>query len=383
MRIVADENIPLVDAFFADLGEIVRVSGRALSAGQLQSADLLLVRSVTEVNAELLADSPLRFVASATIGTDHVDLPYLQQRQIGFASAPGCNADSVADYVLSALFNLAAMTGADLADRTIGIVGVGNVGSRVQRRLQQLGLRVLLNDPPRAEREGQRGSPFCSLPQLLEECDTFCLHTPWTRHGRHPSHHLFDQAVLARLAEGSWLINAGRGAAVDNRALLALLQQRQDVKVVLDVWEPEPAINPQLAQRVTLATPHIAGYSLEGRMRGTEMIYQAVCRHLGVPARQQLQHLLPSPPLTVVEVEAKAAAADLPRRLINLVYDLRDDHLPLQRLMTLDATARAQGFDQLRKHYPERRQFNSLRVKGLDPGGLMTRRLAAIGFSLE
>ncbi|WP_421864898.1 4-phosphoerythronate dehydrogenase PdxB [Motiliproteus sp.] len=387
IRIVADENIPLVEAFFGHLGPIQRAPGRQMQAEQLAQADLLLVRSVTNVDQQLLAGSSVRYVASATIGTDHIDRDWLQQQGIGFDNAPGCNAESVVDYVLSALVNLAAQEGCELTHKRVGIVGVGNVGSRLQRRLESLGIECLLCDPPRAEREvsGDEGEEqgFVSLPTLLERCSVFCLHTPLTREGDHPSYHLFDDQVLAALPEGAWLINAGRGAVIDNRALLDYLPHRQDLKVVLDVWEPEPAINPELAAMVEFGTPHIAGYSLEGRTRGTEMIYQGACRFLGIEPRCQLESLLPSPALGRLELDSTAQdEKDLVSRLVRLVYDLRRDHHALQQVLGGAPDQRAPGFDLLRRHYPMRREFSSLKIGGVMPQSGLAQQLQSFGFTL-
>ncbi|MFT6916136.1 MAG: erythronate-4-phosphate dehydrogenase [Motiliproteus sp.] len=388
MHIVADENIPLAEAFFSHLGTVERLPGRSLTQQHLQRADLLLVRSVTAVNAELLADTPVKFVASATIGTDHVDLPLLKQRGIGFSNAPGCNADSVVDYVLSAFTHLAEQQGCALAERRVGIVGVGNVGRRLQQRLQRLGIECLLCDPPRAEQEpaSTLGSAdrFVDLSVLLGRCDVFCLHTPLTREGRHPSYHLFDAELLHALPQGSWLINAGRGAVIDNRALADCLQQRKDLQVVLDVWEPEPAIDTDLAQQVTLATPHIAGYSLEGKSRGTEMIYQSACRFLGLTPQRTLAQLLPRPGIRQLDLNAEAALeVDLLPRLVRLVYDLRRDHEALIQRVRCQPPHIASEFDRLRRYYPERREFSSLNITGIASDSPLAAQLSAYGFTLD
>lgn len=360
MLIVADENIPLLEPFFADFGELRRVHGRHLQAADVKEADVLLVRSITPVNEALLAGSRVRFVASATIGTDHVDLPYLHQQGICFANAPGCNADSVADYVISALYNLCSIHQQSLRDKTLGIVGVGNVGSRVQQRLQQLGVNILCCDPPREEIEGPLEG-FTDLDTLVANADVICLHTPLTKTGSHPSYHLFDQKRLATLASGHWLINAGRGGVIDNQGLKQVLQRDGlQLEVVLDVWENEPTIDPDLFKLVRWGTPHIAGYSLEGRCRGTEMIYQAFCRYLGMAASTTLDALLPSPAIRRVVVDN--VDQHLPTRLVNLVYDLRDDHYRLQQTLAQSEKQRGLAFDRLRRKYPPRRQLATLEV---------------------
>lgn len=361
MLIVADENIPLLDEFFGSLGSIKKVHGRHLSGTDLEDAEVLLVRSISQVNQALLAGSKVRFVASATIGTDHVDQVYLKQRDIGFANAPGCNADSVGDYVLSALYNLCALEGCRLTDKTIGIIGVGNVGRRLQQRLEALGCSLLCNDPPRQQAEVDLPG-FVSRDELLDRCDVFCAHTPLVREGAYPSFHLLDAAALNRMKTGSWLINAGRGGVIDNRALLHHLQQQgsQSLRVVLDVWENEPSINAELARAVLWGTPHIAGYSLEGRMRGTEMIYQALCEYLDMEPQVTLDELLPVPAINSVSVNELDSKIAL--QMINLVYDLRGDHYNLQQTLNAPSVDRALSFDLLRRHYPPRRQFTSLAI---------------------
>ncbi|HBX54890.1 MAG TPA: 4-phosphoerythronate dehydrogenase, partial [Pseudomonas sp.] len=236
MRIVADENIPLLDEFFAGFGEICRLPGRAIDRAALSDAELLLVRSVTQVDRGLLDGSQVRFVGTCTIGTDHLDLDYLQHAGIGWASAPGCNARGVVDYVLGSLLLLAEEQGAALPARTYGVVGAGQVGGRLVEVLRGLGWSVRVCDPLRQAAEG---GDFVSLEEVIAECDVISLHTPLERDGAHPSHHLFDAARLARLKPGAWLINASRGAVVDNAALREVLMRRADLRVVLDVWEGE------------------------------------------------------------------------------------------------------------------------------------------------
>lgn len=389
MQIVADENIPLAEAFFGHLGTVVRVPGRTLQSEQLQHADMLLVRSVTPVNAELLATTPVKFVASATIGTDHVDTDWLQQRGIHFSNAPGCNADSVVDYVLSTMTSLAQQQGCQIFDRRVGIVGVGNVGRRLQQRLERLGIDCLLCDPPRAELEPELD--WVGLDELIQRCDLFCLHTPLTGDGAHPTHHLFNAERLDALPQGSWLINAGRGAVVDNSALSACLGRRADLQVVLDVWEPEPAIDPCLAQQLAFSTPHIAGYSLEGKSRGTEMIYRSACRFLGVEPAHALAQLLPAPVITQIDLGLmtpgsigldQIAELDLIARLVKLVYDVRRDHDALMQTLSSSRSQIAVEFDRLRRYYPERREFSSLKISGVEPNTALSGLLTGYGFQL-
>jgi len=366
--------MPLVEEIFSEIGAVKRIPGRSMSAADLQGADLLLVRSVTPVNADLIGDAALKFVGTATIGTDHIDTAYLEQRQIPFSSAPGCNADAVVEYVISALFHLAYSQGFDPAERTFGIVGVGNVGGRLHKRLAGLGYNVLLNDPPR-QATGEAG--FVELDQLIAEADMLCLHTPLTRNGDHPSHHLFDAARLNALKPNAILLNAGRGPVIDNQALLQVKQQREDLTLVLDVWEHEPVVDPALAALTEIATPHIAGYSHDGKIRGTYMLYEACCRALGREVTKSLEDFLPEPALKSVTVNEQIDALEL----IRLRYDPYRDDRNLRHTLSLAEQPRGEAFDLLRKTYPQRREFSSLQVNG-ELKADQREQLSALGFQV-
>lgn len=381
MRILADENIPLAEAFFSDLGVLVRKAGRTLCREDLQETDVLLVRSVTPVNAALLEGTPVRFVGTCTIGTDHLDLDYLHQAGIHWASAPGCNARGVVDYVLGSLLALAEYTGAELSSRCYGIVGVGQVGSRLAKVLKGLGWRVLLCDPPR---QAQYDDGFVPLEQLRAECDVISLHTPLTYDGPYRTHHLFDGAQLAALRPGCWLINASRGAVVDNDALReALTASRPDLQVVLDVWEHEPRIDPILAQHCRIATPHIAGYSLEGKVRGTAHIYQALCHHLGVIPHRHLKDLLPPPQLQRLVFGAQATPEYVMTTACRAIYDPRSDDARFrQHLLTAPLSEQAMRFDALRKHYPIRREIEGLEILLTEAQPTLAQWVRALGATL-
>lgn len=379
MRILADENIPLVEAFFGEFGEIRRQPGRAFSADALAEADVLLVRSVTRVDAALLAGTPVRFVGTCTIGTDHLDLDYLAGANIAWASAPGCNARGVVDYVLGSLLALAEVTGMRLRDRCYGVVGAGQVGSRLVAVLRGLGCRVLVCDPPRQACEG---GDFVELDAVLEQCDAISLHTPLSSQGHWPTRHLLNAERLARLRPGAWLINASRGAVVDNAALHELLMRRPDVEVVLDVWEGEPLVDVALAERCRIATPHIAGYSLEGKARGTAQIYRALCAHLGKSAALDLDSLLPEPWLPQLSLDAGADSDWALAALCRAVYDPRRDDADFRRSLRGDESARRQCFDGLRKHYPLRREIDGLKVELRGEAPELAAQVRALGATL-
>ncbi|MFC6336434.1 4-phosphoerythronate dehydrogenase PdxB [Pseudomonas sp. CCM 7891] len=376
MLIVADENIPLLDAFFGGFGEIRRVAGRSIDRAVIEQADVLLVRSVTNVNRALLEGTSVRFVGTCTIGTDHLDLDYFQRASIHWSSAPGCNARGVVDYVLGSLLTLAEIEGADLARRTYGIVGAGEVGGRLVKVLKGLGWNVRVCDPPRQVAEG---GDYVSLEQLVEQCDVISLHTPLNKSGNGSTWHLFDRQRLNQLKPGAWLINASRGPVVDNAALKDVLLEREDLQAVLDVWEGEPQVDVELADLCVLATPHIAGYSLDGKQRGTAQIYQAFCEHLGQAPSIQLSDLLPEPWLSEVSLNANTDPAWALAMLCRGVYDPRRDDADLRRSLVGTVEEQRKAFDLLRKHYPERREIDGLTVRISGESAALSNIVSALG----
>lgn len=376
MLIVADENIPLLDAFFAGFGEIRRVPGRSIDRATVEQADVLLVRSVTNVNRALLEGSKVRFVGTCTIGTDHLDLEYFNEAGITWSSAPGCNARGVVDYVLGSLMTLAEIEGVDLTQRTYGVVGAGEVGGRLIKVLKGLGWNVKVCDPPRQSAEG---GDYVSLEQIIEQCDVISLHTPLTRSGDGATWHLFDRQRLQQLKPGTWLVNAARGPVVDNVALREVLLEREDLQAVLDVWEAEPEVDAALAELCVLATPHIAGYSLDGKQRGTAQIYQAYCEFSGQPAIIQLSDLLPAPWLSEVTLHADSDPAWALAMLCRGVYDPRRDDADFRRSLVGNVGEQRAAFDVLRKQYPVRREIEGLKVRIEGESLALAKIVAALG----
>ncbi|PKG75628.1 erythronate-4-phosphate dehydrogenase [Shewanella sp. GutCb] len=372
MKILADENMPYVQQLFGHLGTIETVNGRELTAEQVNNVDILLVRSVTQVNQALLAgNNQLKFVGSATIGTDHIDLDYLASRNIPFSNAPGCNATAVGEFAFIAMLELAQRFKSPLKGKVVGIVGAGNTGTAVAKCLEAYGIEVLLCDPV-LEAKGDPRS-FVSLNFLIDKCDVISLHTPITKTGEHKTWYLFDEARLNRLRENTWLLNCCRGEVIDNRALLKFKQQRDDIKVVLDVWEGEPHPMPELVPYIEFCTPHIAGYSLEGKARGTYMLYQQVAKVLNIKGENKMDALLPalwSEQVTVTEIATERALLQLAR----FVYDLRDDD-ELFRKNFLNNL----GFDHMRKNHKHRREFSALKVSNM--GQTNVNWLSNLGFS--
>ncbi len=354
VKILVDENMPYAVELFSRLGEVQAVPGRPIPIEALASADALMVRSVTKVNESLLKDTPVKFVGTATAGTDHVDDKGLQQAGIGFSAAPGCNAIAVVEYVFSSLLILAQRDGFSLRDKTVGIVGVGNVGSRLNARLKAFGIRTLLCDPPRAQHDDSED--FVAIEQLVADADILTFHTPLNLFGPDKTFHLVDAAMLAALKPGAILVNACRGEVVDNAALLNALNGEKKLTAVLDVWEPEPELSLALLDKVAIGTAHIAGYSLEGKARGTTQVFEAYSQFIGQPQQVPLASLLPAPEFGEVTLRGELTEPKL-LRLAHLVYDVRRDDAPLRRV-----AGKSGEFDRLRKFYEERREWSSLCV---------------------
>lgn len=378
LKIVADENIPYVTDAFSHLGSVELLSGREIKTDHLKNADLLLVRSVTKVNSELIKSTPVKMVCSATIGTDHIDLDFLAQHGIHFSNAAGSNANSAAEYVLAALLELAVTYKWSLNRLKIGIVGVGNIGKIIEKIARGLGLEVLLNDPPLARETGDK--KYLPLEKLMH-ADIITLHVPLTRTGIDKTFHLFDEHWLKKMTDGSVLINASRGPAVDNKALSKVLSSGQLKTAVLDVWENEPDIDQELLDLVEIGTPHIAGYSLDGKANGTFQIYQSVCLRFGIKSVWTPELSLPEPEKKIVALSQ--TVPNLEQGLLNIVseiYPIRRDDLNLRETFKLYTTNLGSQFDKLRKEYPVRREFFNTKVELPPEGKYLEKKLKILGF---
>jgi erythronate-4-phosphate dehydrogenase len=374
MNIYYDENMPFAAKLFEPLGKVQSFAGRECHATLIEDADILLVRSITQVNEALLANAKnLKFVGTATIGMEHIDRDYLAKRQVKFASAPGCNAISVAEYVLSAIKVIELQYGICLQDKTVGIVGAGNTGSRLAEKLTALGVSYVMCDPPLQNKGDCR--QFVSYEQLLSQADIICFHVPLVTDGQYPTKHLFGQRELAIIKPDAVIISACRGDVLDNNMLLKAKQHGNSNPLVLDVWEGEPNVLHQLVPYVDIATAHIAGYSYEGKARGTYMLYQAVCEYLDIATSQRWDELLPKAELNNLSIDCTTKAEvdfDKVGEVIHKVYDVRrDDAIFRQNIATY-------GFDWIRKNYPQRREFSSLSVQCVEQSTLST--LINLGF---
>ena len=372
MKILADQNMPLVEEYFADLGGVTRFDGRNARPEQIEDVDILLTRSVTKVNTELLQYAKkLKFVGTATIGTDHIDTELLDSKEIAFSSAPGCNAIAVAEYVISTLYAYAQETSTSLIGKTLGIVGVGNIGQCLREKLQGSGINLLLCDPIKFENGELK--EHIELDDLLAHSDIVSFHVPLVKTGKHKTQHLIDSARIAKLKENMLVINACRGEVIDNQALLEALQAGKQLELVLDVWENEPNILTELLPFVRYSSVHIAGHTLEGKARGTQMLYQKVCELLNIPVEKKLSDFLPKPVITEVTLQDNFTQGDL-GRLVHLVYDIRRDDGILRKSLS------EKGFDHLRKSYPVRREFSTVTVK--NNGSQFAEQLATLGFTV-
>lgn len=377
MKIVCDENIPLAAEYFSAFGRMELLPGRAIRAAHVHDADILLIRSVTPVTADLLQGSRIRFVGTATIGDDHVDKRYLAKAGIAFANAPGCNANSVAEYVVAALFDWwlnpgVKKTATSLSDLRVAIVGMGNVGTRVKTLCEQLQTSCFGIDP---------FLPSYARHNLAEICqaDVVSFHTPLTQNGPYPTHHLLDERLLSLLKPGVLLINSGRGAVFDNAALLSYLRAGSGGSVVLDVWEGEPSPSPDLIQSCYRSTPHIAGYSYDGKIKGTQMLFHALNAFL---AASLPEPLLPAESPAYFCPPEHLRGDALIHACIQQAYNIRHDDLLLKEAAgcSQDRIQLGQAFDRLRKTYPKRREFAALQVNLSVEQEKSARLLGGLGF---
>ncbi len=376
MKIVADENIPLVREFFGSLGGVHTLAGRSMTPEVLEDADVLLVRSVTRVSAELLGSSTVRFVGTATIGEDHIDKEYLASREIGFAGAPGSNANSVAEYVVACLLELAQQRGFALAEKTAGVVGLGNVGSLVKEKLEVLGVQCRAHDPPLAD----RGVPGLTSFKNVLKADIITFHVPLTDNGLYPTRHMAHYDFFMSCRPGTILINTSRGAVFDTGGLLRALRERQDLAAVLDVWEGEPEINVELLRHTAIATPHIAGYSLDGKYAGSEMIYRAACGYLRLPAEKDLSRIVDQRAVGTYSIGETDDEQQQICTLVKSCYCVTDDDSRLRKGSLADPGSRGVLFDRLRKEYPVRREFSCYDVDVQEAPRELVKKIQGLGF---
>ena len=353
--IVADNKIPYLKGILEPYARIDYLSPEQINAQTVQDADILLIRTRTKCNRELLDRSRCQYIATATIGYDHIDTLYCKEKGISWQNAPGCNASSVGQYVLSSLLAWSKSTRKNLQDCTIGIVGVGHVGKIVARYGKLLGMQVLLNDPPRQEVESE--TDFVPLEKICREADIVTFHTPLTHEGKYPTYHLADTDFFNALEKTPLIINTARGEIINTEALKRALKQKKISSVILDCWENEPNIDKELLEQAFIATPHIAGYSADGKSEATRMIVQSVGKWIktDIPTQNIV------PPAPVREIIDLSGAANPLQQAVWESYNPFDDDLRLRKS--------PETFEMQRGLYPLRREFPAYYIKGIPPTG--------------
>ncbi|UCG27150.1 MAG: 4-phosphoerythronate dehydrogenase PdxB [Bacteroidales bacterium] len=374
MNIVIDDKIPFIRGVLEPFGTVKYIPGKEISRERIKDAEVLLIRTRTECNKKLLENTPVKFIASATIGYDHIDTRYCRENNITWKNAPGCNASSVKQYIASALLFLASKFRFNLRDKTLGIVGVGNVGSKVSHLAVNLGMNILLNDPPRERTEGS--GIFSTLDRILEESDIISLHVPLNMKGIDRTFRMVDRSFLHTMKKGGFLINTSRGQVVNNEAIKKEFATGKLAGIVLDVWDNEPDIDRKLLDITCLGTPHIAGYSADGKANGTSMIVQAFSRFYGLELDDWYPPEIPSPSRPVLPIDCRNKSTEqIIREAILHSYAIHSDDNNLRKSPA--------EFEKLRGDYPLRREFQAYTIELLFSDDTIEKTLTNLGFNIK
>lgn len=373
IRIIADEKIPFLKGVLEPYAEVTYLPGNQINRYSVSDSDALLVRTRTKCNPELLSGSGVKFIGTATIGFDHIDTGYCENNNIKWTNARGCNSNSVMQYIAAALLRISAESGISLKDRTLGIIGIGNVGSKVQNLAGALGMKTILNDPPRERLEG--GNNFSSLDQLLRDSDIISLHVPLNVDGLDKTFHLFSKETFSRVRKGAWFINSSRGEVADTEAIKDALGGEILKGTVIDVWEREPEIDIPLMHMSFLATPHIAGYSADGKANGTSEIVKHLSEFFNLPLTGWYPSEIPAPhePVLVIDCNGKNNE-DILRKAVFHTYNIVEDDISLR----FDPSR----FEKARENYPVRREFASFTIELKDGNEEITQLLKSLGFKV-
>lgn len=351
MKIVADNTVPYLKGIAEPIADVTYLNSNEFTPENIHDADALIVRSIDKCTRKLLEGSRVKLITTATIGFDHIDIQYCEEAGITWKNAPGCNAVSVAQYVLASLLTIALRRNETLQGKTIGIVGVGHVGKEVEKLCTAYGMHVLRNDPPRAEQEGEEG--FVSLDTIAREADIISFHTPLTKEGRFATRHLADEAFFDKTRKKPWLVNASRGAVHDTPALLAALKSGKIGEAVIDCWENEPAIDRELLGLAAIATPHIAGFSADGKANGTRTCLEHIQRFFHLKIEKLKEVVPPTPAHPVIDLAG--------------VGDHRIEHAILQTFdpLTVDKALREapEKFEWFRANYHHPREFAAYTIQ--------------------
>lgn len=373
MKIIADNKIPYLKGLLEPFAEVEYYPGKDITSEKVKDAEALIVRTRTKCDANLLKGSKVKFIATATIGFDHIDTSFCDENKIKWVNAPGCNSESVMQYIASALVQLSNKYNFSLSEKTIGIIGVGNVGSKVAKLASILGMKVLLNDPPRERNEGK--ADFTSLQMILEKADIITFHIPLNLKGADKTFHLFDEIFLSKMKEGTIILNSSRGEVVSTEILKKGLSSRKVKAAVIDVWENEPEIDLELIKFVDIATPHIAGYSADGKANGTLMSVQSLSRFFKLGLDGWIPENIPSPPKQEFQIDCKKISSDdALKSAILATYDvLKDDEILRKSPST---------FEEQRENYPLRREFHAYKTQLFNCSQETRDVLDLLGFNL-
>ena len=373
MKIVADDKIPFLKGVLEPFAEVIYLPGKQIDRKVLKDADALLTRTRTKCTGSLLKGSAIKFIGTATIGFDHIDTEFCKKNRVTWTNAPGCNSSSVQQYIAAALLKIASEFKTKLKGKTIGIVGVGNVGSKVEKLARILEMNVLLNDPPRARKEGEKN--FVSLGTVLYESDIVTVHVPLNIVGEDCTWHLFDDNYFKKMRKGTWFINTSRGEVTETLTLKQVLESGKFRGAVIDVWENEPDIDRELMEKTFISTPHIAGYSTDGKANGTSMIVNSLCRFFNLPLTNWYPGNVPDPANPIISIDCKGKTdEEILREAVFYTYNIDEDNIRL-RFSPSD-------YEKQRGDYPVRREFTAYRVI-LRGGTKQTRiMLKGLGFKV-
>jgi len=374
MKIIADDKIPFLKGALETLAEVVYIPGKKIERDILMDCDALLIRTRTKCTENLLEGTSVRFIGTATIGFDHIDTHYCSKNKISWTNAPGCNSLSVQQYIAAALLKISAEYHFNLKDKTLGIIGVGNAGSKVEKFARSIGMNVLLNDPPRARLEGKKN--FHGLNTVLSESDIVTVHVPLNVVGEDYTYHLFNDDNFKKIKRGAWFFNSSRGEVTDTYAFKKVLYSGRLGGTVIDVWENEPDIDLELMQQAFIATPHIAGYSTDGKANGTAMVVNSLSKYFNLPSENWYPKNVPPPAFPYISIDCEGKVEEeIVREAVNHTYNIEEDNLRL-RLSPSD-------FENQRGDYPLRREFTSYRIDLKGGTAKVRQMLETIGFNVK
>ena len=373
IKIIADDKIPFLKGVLEPYADVTYLPGKQITRDVIMNVDALLIRTRTKCTDTLLKGTRVKFIGTATIGFDHIDTQYCEKNKIKWTNAPGCNSFSVQQYIAAALLKIASEFRFSLKDKTIGIIGVGNVGTKIEKFAKILGMKVLLNDPPRARKEGEKA--FNRLDKILYESDIVTVHVPLNVVGEDRTYNLFNETSFKKMQKDAWFFNSSRGEVTDTAALKESLRSGKLGGAVIDVWENEPDIDQELMAKAFIATPHIAGYSTDGKANGTAMVVNSLCKYFEISLKNWYPENVPQPASPEIAIDGKGKSEeDILREAVFKTYNITVDDLKL-RFSPSD-------FEKLRGEYPIRREFTSYKIDLNGGSKKVQKMLEELGFKI-